>query len=75
MTTYKDKEGNVLTDRELEQMFDDSFNDCFGNVTIGIYEYNASYALKNVDEIAYREAFLDWLDDQITNEEIFEINE
>lgn len=51
---------------ELEKDFNDFIDDSYEPVKILNYEYNPSRALERVDSIAYRRAFLEWLDREIT---------
>lgn len=50
-----------MTDYELEQAFKDYIDDTTEVVTIWGMEYSASYAIQELDPIAYRVAFSDWL--------------
>jgi hypothetical protein len=43
-------------------MFDEMLDEVFGKVNICGYEYLASYALQELDPVAYREEFNNWLD-------------
>jgi hypothetical protein len=61
-----------LSDRELESMFDDFLDETCGEVEIAGLTYSTSRALKEVDPIAYRCGFNDWLDAAITDGVIFE---
>ena len=44
--------------------FEDMLDEVCGPVIIAGHSYDAAYALKEVDPIAYREAFLNWLDSE-----------
>lgn len=50
-----------MTEREAHELFDSFLDDTLGVIKIGLLEYNASYALKKLDPIAYRCEFADWL--------------
>ncbi len=57
---------------ELEDMFNDFLNECYGTVKIAGYEYDTASVLKEIDEIAYREGFNNWLDSEKEEENLFE---
>lgn len=65
MTTYND--------RELETRFDEFLDECYPEVKIAGYTYSTSHALKEIDPIAYREGFNNWLDSEISEGIIFEL--
>jgi len=48
---------------ETEQMFDDYIRDSWGNTTkVCGMEYDTADLFRNIDPVAYRGSFLDWLD-------------
>lgn len=49
---------------ELEEQFDAMLDDCYEEVHICGLRYAPSFALQNVDPIAYREEYLNWLDSE-----------
>lgn len=51
-----------LQDYELEELYKEMLDDCYEPVKIAGYEYAVSQALYEVDPIAYRVGFNDWLD-------------
>ena len=48
-----------------EEMYDEMLDDCNDMVRIGTLEYTPSQVLKEVDPIAYREVFLEFVDDLV----------
>lgn len=57
MELTKEQEEYVLDSCKavnLEEMYDDMLDECYGPVHIGCLEYSASYVLKEVDPTAYR---------------------
>lgn len=50
----------VLTEREVLEMYRDSLNDCYGTVSICGYEYEAGRALEDIDPVAFRCGFSDY---------------
>ena len=44
-----------------EEMYDEMLDECNDMVRIGTLEYTPSYVLKEVDPIAYREGFLEYV--------------
>lgn len=59
---YKDEYGNVYDEYELGNMYDELLDDVYGLVQIAGLSYETSSVLKEVDHIAYREGFLDYVD-------------
>lgn len=57
--------GDDLYEYELETRFDDFFNEVYPEVEFGELTYLASRVLGEVDPIAYREEFNNWLDSEI----------
>jgi hypothetical protein len=51
----------ALNEYDQHQLYDEMLDDCYGEVEICGYKYAASTALKNVDPIAYRVGFSDWI--------------
>jgi hypothetical protein len=60
-----------LTDYEIEQQFKDYLDDCYPPVKFGDMEYAPSYALRELDPIAYRV----WLSDYEATEECPDCND
>lgn len=50
------------TEEQLMEMFEETFDEIYGEVKFGQLSYQASYVLKEIDPIAYKQAFLDWID-------------
>lgn len=61
-----------LTDRDLESMFDDCFDDCHEMIKFGCLEYLPSRVLKRIDPVAYREELNCYIDSMLSDEVIFE---
>jgi hypothetical protein len=51
-----------ISESEAYQMYEDMIDECNDEVNISGLTYNPSYVLKNVDPIAYRCGFVDFLD-------------
>lgn len=45
-----------------EEMYETDLNECYGDVDIGPYSYPMGRALRRVDPVAFREGYLDALD-------------
>lgn len=56
-----------LLDQELSDRYDDMLDECYPDIEIGSLRYSPSHVLKNVDEIAYRCGYNDWLDSEVTD--------
>lgn len=59
---YVDAEGELFSESELEDQFKEGLDDCYGVVYVCGYEYAAGNVLREIDPIAFRCGFLDWLD-------------
>ena len=70
---YVDGDGEGMTDYELHVMFDEWLDDVYGNAEIAGYEYQTSRVLKQVDPIAYRVGFSDWISFQIEDGMLIEV--
>lgn len=57
--------GEELDDYELHQRYDDMLDEIYESANIAGYEYQTSRALKEIDPIAYRCGFNDWLDAEL----------
>lgn len=53
-----------FTERELQEMFDELIDDSNPPIRIWSMHYDTSRVLKHVDPIAYRCAFLEWIDSE-----------
>lgn len=61
MYDYIAEDGTTYYEYQVEDMFDD-YLDEEGIVTVAGMEFYPSVLLKRADSIAYRTAFLDWVD-------------
>ena len=61
---YVTVDGDLRTEGELEDEFTDQLDDCWEPVSVCGYEYAAGRTLREMDPIAFRESFLDWIDAQ-----------
>ena len=61
---YVTVDGDLLTEGELEDRFTEMLDDCYDLVPVCGYEYAAGHAFRELDPIAFRESFLDWIDAQ-----------
>lgn len=59
---------NTVTEYNALKQYDEFLNEVYGEVTLGIgLTYSASRVLKEVDPIAYRCGFNDWLAMECSN--------
>lgn len=49
-----------LQDYEIEQQYKEMLDECYGVITIAGMEYDTSYALQELDPIAYRVGLSDY---------------
>ncbi len=59
-----------ISEYELDKMFQQYLDDCYPMVKVGPYQYYTSETLKSVDEIAYRDEYLNYLDSLSQDDEI-----
>lgn len=67
---YVNEAGELFTESELEDVFSDGLDDCWEPVSACGYEYPAGRALRQLDPVAFRCGFLDWLDAQQSDGEL-----
>lgn len=60
---------------DLDAMYDDTLDDVYGDVSIAGMTYSTSYALKEIDPIAYRVGKSDWLDAEISSGSLYELED
>lgn len=65
-------EDEVVSDDGLDERYRAMLDDCHGEVDICGHKYQASRALKEVDETAYSCGFNDWVDREVSDGNIFE---
>ncbi len=66
MADYRDANtGEPVEDWELSDRYDDFIDECYPTVEIMGMTYPASRTLKEVDPIAYRVGFNDWIDSEL----------
>jgi hypothetical protein len=63
-----------LTDEELESMYIELLNEIYEVITIGRYSYEAGNALKKLDPIAFKVELGMWLDQEVRNGNLDEID-
>lgn len=51
-----------LSDHKLEELYNDLLDQVYPTIKFGSLEYDASRVLKEIDPIAWREGFNNWLD-------------
>lgn len=57
-----DFESKYVGEWEAERMYDEMLDEVYGDIEIAGMHYQTSRALKELDSIAYRCGFNDWLD-------------
>lgn len=57
--------GEELVEDDLYEMFDEHLDGIYGPVEIACVTFDASRILKDIDYIAYNEAYLDWLSSEL----------
>ena len=53
-----------LSEYKALNLYDDMLDECYEEIKIGSLTYLPSQVLKEVDPIAYRCGFIDWLDSE-----------
>lgn len=67
---YVDKSGELFGCGELEDAFENDLTDCYDMVSVCGYEYEAGCVLREMDPIAFRCGFNDWIDGRISDGEL-----
>ena len=70
---YTDTSGNGLSDYDLHERYDEMLDECYEPVTVTGMEYQTSRALRELDPIAYRCGFNDWLDAEMQEGNVIEL--
>ena len=53
-TFYRDDNGDIFTESELNERFDDMLDECYDELRIGELSWAPSVALERLDPVAYR---------------------
>lgn len=64
---------DVVYEDALENRFDDLLNEMYAPIRVIGLEYQAATVLRRTDPVAYREAFMQWLDGEIGSGELEEL--
>lgn len=67
---YVDDSGKLFSQGELEDAFENDLNECYDAVSVCGYEFDAGRALRELDPIAFRCGFLDWIDGRMQDGEL-----
>lgn len=74
MADYADMSGQVMTDDEMEDYFQDFLDDLYGIVDIAGYSFGTGRVLREMDYVAFREEFNNWLDSECQNGEFLDLS-
>lgn len=69
---YWDEDGTYLDDANLHEQYSEMLDDAYPEIVFGSSTYYPSNVLAEVDPVAYRCGFNDWLDAEISDGRIFE---
>lgn len=72
---YVDDSGELFNQGELEYAFENDLNECYDTVSVCGYEFGAGRALRELDPIAFRCDFNDWIDGRISDGELRRIED
>ena len=67
---YVDDSGELFSQDELEDAFENDLSECYDAVSVCGYEFDAGRALRELDPIAFRCGFLDWIDGRMQDGEL-----
>ena len=69
---YRDNNGDILTESEVNERFDDMLDECYDELRIGELSWAPSVALERLDPIAYRVYRSDFLSEfeELTEDEL-----
>lgn len=57
--------GEDFTDSEMEDRYQDTLDEIYGEVDIAGHSFSTGRALRELDEIAFREGFNNWIDSEV----------
>ena len=63
--SYTDRLGEVYSLATLHDLFDEFLDEAYPVVSVAGFDYPVSHTLRTLDEIRYRQGFLDWLDSEV----------
>lgn len=63
----------IIYEREMEERCEQQINDCYEPVTILQHEYEHGTVLRQVDPILFRQCVLDYIDGEISEGRVKEI--
>lgn len=66
---------DTLSDYDLHERYDDYLDEVFGDVDVAGLSYPTSRLLKDVDDVAYRCGYSDWLYSECQNGNIRELDD
>ncbi len=66
-TSWSEELGPYADEDEAYAAYDEMLDECYGTVTVAGFEFDTSRALKDLDPVAYRCGYVDWLDAEIEN--------
>lgn len=67
---YVDESGELFSCGELKDAFENDLNERYDMVSVCGYEYEAGAVLREMDPIAFRCGFSDWIDGRIGDGEL-----
>lgn len=73
-TEYWNADGDELTDYDLGNMYDDALDETWGDAEVAGCTFATSRALRELDPVAYRTGFNDWLDAQIRDGDVLDVD-
>ncbi len=66
MEIYKDlNTGEEVSEHDLQTRYDEMLDECYPDLIVCGLNYSSSRTLQEVDPIAYRCGFNDWLDSEL----------
>lgn len=65
----------IIYEREMEERCEEMINDCYESVTLLQHEYEHGRVLKAVDPILWRQCVLDYIDGEISEGRVKEIED
>lgn len=66
-TIYTDPHGSEHTEDDMRLMHDDLLDEIYPTLSVGIYTWSPSEALKRLDPVAYRISVIEYVDQMVSD--------
>lgn len=67
---YVDADGELFTEDEMNDAYENMLTDAYGTVSVAGFEFDAGAVLREMDSIGFRCGMLDWVDWRVQDGEL-----